>query len=78
MRDVNDGTDRITDTIGYMGTGNRTLEITLGMSPSYYRLEADREDFEEQALALLRAWRAGEPVTATLRGTTILSLSAGS
>ena len=52
-----DGTDRITDTIGYIGTGTRTLEITLGRSPSYYRLEADRDDFEEQATALLRAWR---------------------
>jgi len=73
-----DGTDRITDTIGYIGTGNRTLEITLGMSPSYYRLQAEREDFEEQAAVLLRAWRAGEPVTATLRGTTIVSLTATS
>ena len=72
---MNDGTDRITDTIGYIGTGNGTLEITLGMSPSYYRLEGDRDDFEEQALALLRAWRAGEPVTATLRGTEILTVT---
>ena len=41
------------------------------MSPSYYRLDAEREDFEELAAVLLRAWRAGEPVTATVRGTTI-------
>ena len=70
-----DGTDRITDTIGYIGTGNRTLEITLGHSPSYYSLQADRDDFEEQAGVLLRAWRAGEPVTATLRGTMILTVT---
>ena len=48
------------------------------MSPSYYRLDAEREDFEEQAAVLLRAWRAGEPVTATVRGTTIVSLTATS
>ena len=73
-----DGTNRITNTVSSFGTGHRTLEIMLGMSPSYYRLDAEREDFEEQAAVLLRAWRAGEPVTATLRGTTIVSLTATS
>ena len=72
---MDDGTDRITDTIGYIGTGTGTLEVILGKSPSYYRLQGDREDFEDQALVLLRAWRAGEPVTATLRGTEILTVT---
>ena len=67
--------DELTDTIGYIGTGTGTLEVILGKSPSYYRLQADREDFEEQALVLLRAWRAGEPVTATLQGTTIVRVT---
>ena len=37
-----------------------------------------KERSGRQALTLLRAWRAGEPVTATVRGTTIVSLTATS
>ncbi|MFL5940932.1 MAG: hypothetical protein ACJ75Q_11560 [Gaiellaceae bacterium] len=37
-------------------------------------LPADREDFQEQLLVLVGAWKAGTPVRATLRGTTILSV----
>lgn len=71
---VDDGTDRMEATIGYLGTGRGTIEVILGHSPSYYRLMADREDFEEQLLVLVGAWKAATPVRATLRGTTILSV----
>jgi hypothetical protein len=71
---VDDGTDRMEATIGFLGTGRGTIEVILGHSPSYYRLFADREDFEEQLLVLVGAWKAGKPVRATLRGTTILSV----
>ena len=48
--------------------------MLLGHSPSYYRLQADREDFEEQLSVLVRAWKDGAPVRATIRGTTIVSV----
>jgi len=69
-----DGTDLMEETIGYLGTGRGTIEVILGHSPSYYRLIADREDFEDQLAVLVQAWKAGKPVRATLRGTTILSV----
>lgn len=71
---VDDGTDRMEETVGYLGTGRGTIEVLLGQSPSYYRLFADREDFEEQLLVLVSAWKQDRPVRAVLRGTTILSL----
>lgn len=77
MTDVDDGTDQMRATIGFLGTGEGTIEVILGHSPSYYRLQADREDFEEQLLVLVNAWKAAQPVLAHLRGTTILSVEPG-
>jgi hypothetical protein len=74
---VDDGTDWMEETVGYVGTGRGTIEVTLGHSPSYYRLQADREDFEDQLMVLVNAWKAGLPVRAHLRGTTILTVEPG-
>ena len=60
--------------VGYLGTGKGTIEVLLGHSPSYYRLRADRDDFEEQLAVLVRAWKDGAPVRATIRGTTIVAV----
>jgi hypothetical protein len=73
---TDDGTDRLEEQVGYLGTGRGTIEVLLGQSPSYYRLLADREDFEQQLAVLVGAWKAGRPVRATLRGTEILSVEA--
>jgi len=68
------GDVQIEDPVGYLGTGKGTIEVLLGPSPSYYRLQADREDFEEQLSVLVRAWKDGTPVRATIRGTAIVSV----
>jgi hypothetical protein len=64
----------ITDPIGYLGTGRGTIEVLLGHSPSYYQLHADRDDFEDQLAVLVDAWKREQPVRATIRGTTIVSV----
>ena len=48
--------------VGYLGTGKGTIEVLLGHSPSYYRLHAERDDFEAQLAVLVRAWKDGAPV----------------
>jgi hypothetical protein len=66
-----------TDPVEYLGTGRGTIEILLGQSPSYYRLHADRDDFDAQLAVLVDAWRRHRPVRATVRGTTIVSVEPG-
>jgi hypothetical protein len=68
------GDVQIDDPVGYLGTGKGTIEVLLGHTPSYYRLQADRDDFEEQLAVLVRAWKDGARVRATIRGTTIVSV----
>ena len=43
--------------VGYLGTGKGTIEVLLGHSPSYYRLHADRDDFDAQLAVLVRPGR---------------------
>jgi hypothetical protein len=76
MRAMTSGTGdvQIEDPVGYFATGRGTIEVLLGHSPSYYRLHADRDDFEEQLSVLVRAWRDGARVRATIRGTTIVAV----
>lgn len=68
------GDVQIEDPVGYIGTGRGTIEVQLGQSPSYYRLHADRDDFEAQLAVLVAAWKDAAPVRATIRGTTIVSV----
>jgi hypothetical protein len=74
MAAMSAGDVQIEDPVGYLGTGKGTIEVLLGHSPSYYRLQADREDFEEQLAVLVRAWKDSTPVRATIRGTTIVAV----
>jgi hypothetical protein len=67
-----DGTLEMVEPIGYFGTGQGTIEVLLGDSPSYYQLHASREDFDEQLRILVSAWRSQRRVRATIRGTTIV------
>lgn len=67
----------LTDPVGYLGTGQGTIEVLLGHSPSYYQLHADREDFEAQLAVLVDAWKRQAPVRATIRGTTIVAVEPG-
>lgn len=70
-----DGTLEMVEPIGYFGTGQETIEVLLGSSPSYYQLHADREDFDAQLEILVSAWRSERPVRARIRGTTIVAVA---
>jgi hypothetical protein len=74
MAPVSTGDVQIEQPVGYLGTGKGTIEVLLGHSPSYYRLQADRDDFDAQLAVLVRAWKDGTPVRATIRGTAIVSV----
>jgi hypothetical protein len=71
------GDEVLTDPVEYLGTGKGTIEVLLGHSPSYYRLHADRDDFEAQLAVLVDAWKRQAPVRATISGTTIVSVEPG-
>ena len=51
------GDVQIEQPVGYLGTGKGTIEVLLGHSPSYYRLHADRDDFDAQLACSCRPGR---------------------
>jgi hypothetical protein len=64
----------LTDPVGYFCTGQGAIDVLLGHRPAYYQLMLDSEHFDAMFTRLVAAWRSGEPVTATIRGTEIVAL----